>query len=164
MWSAALDYLSDVGRDLLMGWLGKGVWAGILGFFFGWIGGWDRLANGLFLLMCLDFALGFARGWVDGCLSARKFRRGLAKFFLYAAAVFTAVTLDGVLNVKAEAFFHIDIRSLMVMYLAINETLSILGHLRAFGVPLPQRLIRRLEDYRDCTVFSGRSGKGASRG
>ena len=161
MWGTAWDYLAEVGRDLLVGWLGKGMLSTVLALLFGCIGGWDRLASGLYLLMCLDFALGFARGWVDGCLSARKFRRGLAKFFLYAAAILAASTLDGVLNVKVETVLHIDFRAGMVMYLAINETLSILGHLRVFGVPLPQKLIQRLKDYRDCAVFAGKTGKGA---
>jgi len=164
MWGTAREYLTEVFRDLLAGWLGKGAVSGVLAMVLSCIGGWDKLASGLFLLMCLDFALGFARGWMDDCLSGRKFRRGLAKFFLYAAAILAASTLDGVLNVKAEALLHIDFRAGMVMYLAINETLSILGHLRACGVPLPQKLIQRLKDYRDCTVFTGKQEKGAPRG
>jgi len=162
MWSVARDYLADVGRDLLGGWAVKTCGSTIAAVVCGWIGGWDRLVSGLLLLVCMDFILGFARGWATDCISRIKIRRGLAKFFLYAAAILAASTLDGVLNAKAEAFFfHIDFRAVMVMYLSINETLSILGHLRAFGVPLPKKLIQRLKDYRDCTVFTGR---GAPRG
>jgi len=156
MWPTARDYLADVGRTLLGGWAAKTCGATVCAFLTGLLGGWDRLANGLFLLVCLDFVLGFSRGWRDGCLSRAKLLRGLAKFFLYAAAILAAATLDDVLNARAEVILHIDFRALMVMYLAITETLSILGHLDAFGVKLPKKLIRRLEAYRDCTLYTGK--------
>jgi len=158
MWGTAREYLADVARDLICGWLGKVCGSTLLAVVSGWIGGRDKLVEGLFLLICLDFALGFARGWVDGCLSRAKFRRGLAKFFLYYAAILASCLLDDVLNVKAEVLLHIDFRALMVMYLAVNETISVLGHLRACGVPLPDKMIRRLKDYRDCAVFTGKTG------
>ena len=162
MWSTAREYVADVGRDLLGGWLAKTCGSTLLAVICGWIGGRDKLVEGLFLIICLDFVLGFTRGWVDGCLSRAKFRRGLAKFFLYYAAILASCLLDDVLNVKAaEVLLHVDFRALMVMYLAINETISVLGHLRSFGVPLPEKMIRRLKDYRDCAVFNGRPGKGA---
>ena len=161
MWGTAREYLADVARDLLGGWVAKTCGSTVLAVVCGWIGGQDKLVEGLFLLICLDFALGLARGWTDGCLSRAKFRRGLAKFFLYYAAILASCLLDDVLNVKAEVLLHIDFRALMVMYLAVNETISILGHLRSFGVPLPEKMIRRLKDYRDCAVFADRTGRGA---
>jgi Phage-related holin (Lysis protein) len=165
MWETARDYLSDVARDLLVGWLGKGCLTGVLGLVVGCLGGWDKLASGLLWLMSLDFALGFYRGWAGGCLSIRKFRHGLAKFVVYFLAIFAAATLDSVLNVKATWLLHIDFRAGMVMYLAVNETISVLGHLNALGLPLSPKIIRRLQAYRDCTVLPGRApGKGGARG
>jgi toxin secretion/phage lysis holin len=162
MWETAVEYLVDVVRDLLGSWVIKVCGSTIAAVFCGWIGGWDKMVCGLFVLVCVDFGLGFTHGWVDGCLSQSKFRRGLAKFFLYAVTLLAAHTLDEVFNVKAQFFLRIDTRSLLIMYLVTNEMCSILGHLQALGMPLPQGLIQRLKSYRDCTVFAGKSGgKGA---
>jgi toxin secretion/phage lysis holin len=161
MWGLIWDNLLDVGRDLLVGWLGKGALSTVLAVAFGFLGGWDRLTSGLFVLMGVDFALGFTRAWIDSCVSLRRIRRGLAKFFLYAIAIFVASTLDSVLNFKAEGLLHFDFRAGIIIYLVINEMLSVMGHLRALGCPLPQAIFKRLADYRDCAVFTGKPGKGA---
>lgn len=164
MWGVVWDNLANVGKDLLVGWLGKTFWSTILAMVCGLIGGWDKMTNGLFLLWGVDFALGFTRAWIDDCLSRRRFMRGLSKFFLYTAAIFAAVTLDSMLNFKAENWIHFDSRAGIILYLAINEMLSIMGHLKALGCPMPQAVVKRLRDYRDCVVFTGRQEKGRHDG
>jgi len=159
MFGLVWDHLVEVGRDLLVGWIGKTICSTILAVACGLLGGWDKLTSGLFLLWGFDFVLGFTRAWIDDCLSRRRFMRGLSKFFLYAAAIFAAVTLDSMLNFKAGGWLHFDFRAGIILYLAINEMLSIMGHLKALGCPLPQAIVKRLTDYRDCVVFTGRPPK-----
>jgi len=156
----AVQYFSGAIRDLLTGWAfklsGSAVFLAVLNF----IGGRDRPLEGLFSLLCLDFALGLAHGWRLGRLSKHKFLGGLAKFLLYYLALRCANDLDAVFNAQAGLWFHVNFRGFLIMYLCLHEALSVLQHLHFFGVPLPAKLLSRLRDYRDGAFFCGQaSGK-----
>lgn len=156
MLRTAIDYLCGAAQDLLGGYVLKIGGSTIMGFACLWIGGRDKMVEGLFYLICLDFALGMAHGWKLGRLSKDKFMGGLAKFILYFATLLCASLLDTVLNAKMENLWHAQFRDLMILYFSCHEGLSILQHLHFFGVPLPDALMKRLESYRDCKLWTGK--------
>ncbi|MHC1791793.1 phage holin family protein [Solidesulfovibrio sp.] len=160
MLRTGFDYLCGAAQDLLGGYLLKVGGSAVISFACLWIGGLDKMVEGLFYLICLDFALGLAHGWKLGRLSKDKFLSGLAKFLLYFAALLCASLLDTVLNAKTDALWHAQFRDFLIIYFCLHEALSILQHLHFFGVPLPAALIKRLTDYRDCKLWPGR-GKAA---
>lgn len=144
---------------LFVNWFCKGVLSAIIGFVFVLIGGWDKLTSGLFVLWFIDYLMGFACAWRASSLSFDRFQQGLGKFFLYVIAVWTATTLDGMVNFKTSGVFHSDTRAIIILYLASGEIISIMTHLRALGCKVPQAIFKRLADYRDCSMFSDKDSK-----
>jgi|GEM_PF-1834718 len=157
MLKAAGEYLLESVQDLLVCYGLKVGGSTVIGLACLWIGGQDKLIEGLFGLICLDFALGIGHGWKLGRLSKSKFLGGLAKFVLYYATLLCASLLDSVLNAKTEAIWHAQFRDFLIIYFCLHESLSILQHLHFFGVPLPAALMKRLTDYRDCKLWKGRA-------
>ena len=156
MLRSGVEYLCGAFRDLLGGLALKAGLSTGVGIACLWVGGRDRMLEGLFYLLCLDFALGFAHGWKLGRLSKAKFLGGLAKFLLYFLALLCTALLDTVINAKMESLWHAPFRDFLIIYFCVNEALSILKHLHFFGVPLPKRLMDRLTDYRDCKLWHGK--------
>jgi toxin secretion/phage lysis holin len=107
------------------------------------IGGWDKLAQALVLLIALDVAGGFVQAFYEKRLNSSIMRRGLIRKTGYFAAIALAVLVDRALFQSAPAF-----RTLVLSYLCVNEALSVLEHLAAIGVPLPAQLKRALEKLR----------------
>lgn len=155
MLRAGLESLCGALQDLLGGYALKAGGTAVVGFACLWIGGLDKMVEGLFYLICLDFALGLAHGWKLGRLAASKFYGGLSKYLLYYTALLCAWLLDTVLNAKTDALWHAQFRDFLIIYFCLHEALSILQHLHFFGVPLPASLIKRLTDYRDCKLWRG---------
>lgn len=156
MFRTAFDYLCSAAQDLLGGYALKIGGSTVISFACLWIGGRDKMVEGLFYLLCLDFALGLAHGWKLGRLSKDKFLGGLAKFLLYFATLLCAFLLDSVINAKTDALWHAQFRDFLIIYFCLHEALSILRHLDFFGVPLPAALMKRLTDYQDCKLWSGK--------
>ncbi len=156
MMREVLESLVGALQGLLGDYAAKAVGATVATSVLVWVGGQDRLLEVLFFLVCIDFALGVAHGWSVGRLSRSKFMYGLAKFVLYYLTLLCAALLDAACNAKAAAFIHVDFRGFLILYLCFNEAISVFGHLHFFGVPLPEWLMRRLRDYRDCKVFADR--------
>jgi len=147
-----LEYLAGFIRDLFgdaawkaLGALTGGVFLGA----FDWI--WVA-TKALFILICLDFALGLMRAWMDRNVSMSKLRRGFGKFFLYLLAILAAHYVDQ----AAEPLVNVSFRAFLILYLSICEALSIFRHLCHFGVPIPKQLINRLETFKDCELVPGK--------
>ena len=123
------------------------------------VGGVDRLVSSLFMLMVLDFALGFARGWHTGNISGDKMKHGAMKFILYGVSVWVAVQMHLTMAALDPSVFGIKmsfaVRDWLLGYLVLNEAISCMEHLVYFRVPLPQSLLKRLKHYRGC-VFATR--------
>lgn len=117
-------------------------------------GGIDQLVTSLFLLMVVDFALGFTRGWVEGRISGDKLKHGSVKFILYGLTVWVAVLVQGMMRAFDPSILGVKmsfaIRDWVVAYLVLNESVSCMEHLVFFKVPLPASLIHRLKHYRGC--------------
>ena len=159
MLRTAYDYFCSVVHELLGGVVLKVGCTSVIGFACLWIGGRDKMVEGLFYLICLDFALGLAHGWKLGRLSKDKFVGGLCKYILYYTTLLCAALLDMVLNAKTGTLWHAQFRDFLIIYFCLHEALSVLQHLHFFGVPLPEALITRLTDYRDCKLWSNDRGK-----
>lgn len=112
----------------------------------------NTLIPSLFLLMFLDYALGFIRGWQTHRISSGKMKRGLLKFILYGIAIIVSVHVNQAVATLVPYFKGINLRPFLIAYLIINEGLSVLEHLTFFGVPLPSKIVKRLRAYRDCIM------------
>lgn len=135
-------------RELMENAVFKSVAAAAFAWLAGVMGGVGKVLPFLALLLVLDYALGFARAWRSGRISAAKLRAGVWKFFFYFTAVFVVAAVDGALG-TAWTLFHIPMGAFFVLYLCVNEAMSCLDHLQSFGVPVPAWLSTRLREYRD---------------
>lgn len=71
----------------------------------------------------------------------------MGKFLTFGITIIVGNLLDIV-------FFHktnVDYgwRNAFIVYLSVNEALSVCKHLINFNVPLPKKLIRKLESFKD---------------
>lgn len=111
------------------------------------LGGVGMLVALLFLLLVIDFVLGFFRACRAGRVSSVKMRGGAFKFGFYFLSVVVMAAVQAAMNQSLA--IHIPLRDVFVAYLCINEGLSCLEHLSAFGVPVPEKIRERLRAYRD---------------
>lgn len=116
------------------------------------VGGIDQLLISLYVVMVLDFVLGFLRGWLASSLSSPKLARGVVKFVFYTSGIALAVVLDRQLGTYSYFKFfqdHGGVRQFLASYLLVCESISVLEHLSAFGVPIPNVLLSKLSYFRD---------------
>lgn len=142
-------YLESLLRTCTEGWplkAGLAAMTSVAGWLFG---AWTALFGILLLLMCLDFGLGFLRGWLRCRVSSTKIKYGLAKFVFYGLALVVGYQLDATLLNGCGQSLPVSVRDFLASYLILNESISILEHLSFFRVPLPAGLLKRLRVYRD---------------
>jgi len=121
---------------------------GLLWFFILTSAGYPETAiEALVYLLVADFILGFARAWRDCTLRGDKIRHGAYKFVAYWAAIALFVQVDKTL-VNALPV-EVSLANLLIAYLGVNEALSCLAHLSAFGLPVPEHLVKRLTRYKE---------------
>ncbi|MCD7712912.1 MAG: phage holin family protein [Clostridiales bacterium] len=107
----------------------------------------ETAIEALVFLLVADFILGFVHAWRDCNLCGSKIRNGAYKFVAYWVAIAIFVQADKTLiNVLPG---EISLANLLVAYLGVNEALSCLAHLSAFGLPVPEHLIKRLTKYKE---------------
>lgn len=136
-------------RELLENFSAKAALSGIFGFAGTLVGGAAPLINALFVLMLLDFVLGFWRAVRLHAVSGSKLKAGALKFVFYALSVVVMAGVDFAL-IRA-GLMRLPLRDLYIAYLCITEGLSALEHLAWFGVPVPPRIRETLlRQYRTC--------------
>ena len=122
-----------------------------LAFLYSWfsymIGGFDLMVESLYILLVMDFVLGFLRAWNTHTISKKRMQLGIIKIITYSVTLIVINYAD--ISAMWVNFQGVWIRELWVAYLSINEALSCLYHLWKFGVRLPLWLIKKLEWYRD---------------
>lgn len=110
------------------------------------IGGYDVPIQTLLVLVTCDYILWFAYAWKTNNIKAKKMKEGVWKYLLYTIAIIMGNMLDlSIFKYSPEFGWH----SLIVIYLCVNEAISISKHLANFNVKLPIKLIAKLESYRD---------------
>ncbi len=114
------------------------------------LGGWDSAMVLLCALMAADYATGvlLAAVWQrstkseSGALSSVAGFKGLVKKGTVLLVVWVSVLLDKALGMDF-------IRTMVILFFAGNEGLSLLENLGLMGVPFPTFLKRMLEDLRE---------------
>lgn len=107
----------------------------------------------LLVVMVLDYITGMAKAWQAGALSSRVGIGGILKKVGYLVIVAVACVLDWLVRYGADQMgldWKLDflIASIVVIWLVINELISILENVAALGAPVPgflQSLIKRLK-------------------
>jgi len=107
----------------------------------------ETAIEALVYLLIADFILGFARAWRDCALRGNKIRHGAYKFVAYWVAIALFVQVDKTLVSALPV--EISLANLLIAYLGVNEALSCLAHLSAFGLPVPEHLVKRLTKYKE---------------
>ena len=110
------------------------VLAGILAVILAIFGGWTAAMTALVILIGLDIASGFTRGYVQRVLSSKESYRGIGKKLLILIAVALAAQLD---NLVGDANL---LRDAVVVFYCASEGLSIVENLVAAGLPVPEQL------------------------
>ncbi len=102
-------------------------------------GTWDIPLMILVTVMALDYITGITRGYVNKQLSSEYGFRGLAKKLTIFYVLILAVLIDRLIG-QGWVF-----RTLVCMWYASNEGMSILENAYAIGIPVPEQLVDALE-------------------
>lgn len=108
----------------------------------------------LLTVMAADYVSGMAKAWSTGTLCSKTGLRGIVKKLGYLVLVGTAGVVDwlvryGLTQVGVEISFNFLIAAIVIVWLIINELISILENVAALGGPVPvflQKLLGRLRD------------------
>lgn len=99
----------------------------------------------LFGLMILDYVTGMTNAWMTGELSSRKGIVGLVKKVGYFVVVCVGMTVDWIitttltqLGITYAATFAFGL--LVIVWLIINELISIMENASKIGIPMPKFL------------------------
>ena len=109
----------------------------------------------LFVMMIVDYISGISAAYITGALSSRAGIKGIIKKVGYFGIVIVAAVIDWVIYSGLEVI-GIDIRMsyyfglIVVIWLIINESVSILENLDKIGVPLPpfmMTIVKKLKSH-----------------
>lgn len=106
----------------------------------------DVAIRALLILLILDFVMWFAVAFRDHKISRRKMMSWLFKMMVYFVGVSMAHWTDFLIFHTVVEFWF---QNFIIVYLGVNESLSIIKHMNDLGVKMPIQLIQRLESYRD---------------
>lgn len=110
------------------------------------IGWFDQVMQALLMLIILDFLMWFAIAWRDHKVSRHKMMTWLYKMMIYCGGIMMGHWTD-ILVFHHEIEF--GIQNIVIVYLGVNEALSIIKHMNSFWVKMPIALVKKLESYRD---------------
>lgn len=107
----------------------------------------------LVIAMLADYGTGMAKAWNTGTLCSRTGIRGILKKVGYLVIVAVAMGADYLLRYGlGQVGVHISIEfliaAIVIVWLIINELISILENVAAIGAPVPEfllKLIRKLK-------------------
>ena len=103
----------------------------------------------LLLVMVADYVSGMAKAWSTGTLCSRIGLRGILKKLGYLVLVGVAGVVDWLAQTGVEVTFQFLAAAIVIVWLIINELLSILENVAAIGGPVPaflQKLLGRLKN------------------
>ena len=114
----------------------------------------------LVVVMLLDYATGMTKAWNAGELSSRVGLRGILKKVGYVATVGVAAVVDWLLRYGAGTLgwdwpVEFLFASIVIIWLVINELLSILENVSAIGASVPgflQALLKKLKVHAEDTA------------
>lgn len=106
-------------------------------------GGWDTPIIVLFYFMGFDYLTGLMSAAVQNKLNSKAGYKGIAKKASILVVLIVAVLLDRLLNNGLWVF-----RTLVCYFYIANEGISILENCGKCGLPLPEKLLKALEQLR----------------
>ena len=110
------------------------------------IWGFDIPVQALFVFVTIDYLLWFSYAWKTNSIKGKKMKEWIYKYILFTVAIIMWNMLDlSIFKTTPDFGWH----SLIIIYLCINESISISKPLSNFCVKLPAKLIQKLESYRD---------------
>lgn len=108
--------------------------------------GIDQVAIAFLVMLCLDFIFWFSLAWKNDNVQPERLKKGTVKFLLYGIVII-------VWNMTDIIIFHQTVdfgfKNAFMIYLWVNEAISILKKCQMLGVPLPPRLLKKIEKIRD---------------
>lgn len=107
------------------------------------MGWWGSTVQALWLLMVMDFVLGFSEAWIEKRISFPKLRQWVWKFTLYSLAILLGHQIDVLILHSSMEFWF---KNAFVVYLWVNESLSIIRHFHKFWLPVPKSVVNKLEE------------------
>lgn len=115
--------------------------AGVATFFFG---EWSPLLTILVALVAIDFVTGMTAGAVDGGLKSNKGMIGIARKVFIFAMVAVAHLIDLLL---VESGFESSqvVMTMVIVFYAVNEILSITENAGRIGLPVPEQIQSAIE-------------------
>ncbi len=104
----------------------------------------------LIVVMIIDYATGLVSAYITSQLNSRIGIVGIVKKISYLGLVAVGMVADYIIySALSQIGINIDLGYLIVIWLIINELISILENLAEIGVPLPTfitKLIKRLKN------------------
>jgi len=110
----------------------------------------------LVIAMLADYGTGMVKAWNAGTLCSRTGIRGILKKVGYLVIVAVAMGADYLLRYGLDQVgVHINIEfliaAIVIVWLIINELISILENVAAIGAPVPEFLLKLIEKLKTVT-------------
>jgi len=102
----------------------------------------------LLVLMTLDVVLGLSVAIKQCDVSSDKLRQGAMKFLLYFVLIVAANCVDKVVALVPLLSRVMQVRSYVMIYLAVTEGISVLENLTSLGVAVPKVMLKRLRRFK----------------
>lgn len=108
------------------------------------LGGFDMLLKTVLVLLILDFILGFTYAFFNKQVESRRMREGITKIIMTFVLVFLAYQMQLFTGITY-------IREIVLTYIVVNESISILEHIEKSNVSTPKFLRKILEVLKQST-------------
>ena len=114
----------------------------------------------LAVVMLLDYGTGITKAWVAGNLSSKIGVIGILKKLGYLVVVAVGMIIDWIIQAGITEL-HIDFQleflfaMIVIVWLILNELISILENVAAIGAPVPKwltKIITKLKDHAEAKV------------
>lgn len=107
----------------------------------------------LLILMIVDYGTGIGAAWITGTLSSRKSMMGILKKVGYLAVIAVGIVCDLLIEyafaaIGQEIAVSYAVGLVIMIWLILNECISILENLSEMSVPIPgflQRILKHLK-------------------
>lgn len=123
-------------------------------FLIGIVGGYDAIFSMLLVLVFADIVTGFIKALYNKEISSKALRRGLVNKVLYILLIWIGVLADKVLYDMTGSYITIAektflIRDVIVIYLILEELISVLENAANIGLPIPawlRSVLKQVDD------------------
>ncbi len=103
------------------------------------LGGWDIALQTLLIAMLIDYITGFCKAGYEKKLNSKIGAKGIIKKVGYLLIVAVAVLVDRTMGDTGA------VRTTIIYIFTANELLSIVENWATMGLPIPKKLIEKLE-------------------